>query len=157
MQDHTIPHLNEKKATKEIFDALVSLFQSKKMNRNMVLRNKIRSVQMSRSNNVTSYLMRITQVHDQLAAIGEKSEDAKLVNVALNGLPKSWEPFVQRVCARENILDWKRLWDFCIEEETQEESKSNKQGGSEENLALVSKTRRGKGKGSSKKGNSDGR
>jgi hypothetical protein len=32
-------------------------------------------------------------VHDQLAAIGEKIEDAELMNVALNGLPKSWEPF----------------------------------------------------------------
>jgi hypothetical protein len=52
---------------------------------------------MSRSDNVTSYLMRITQVRDQLAAIGEKTEDVELVNVALNGLPKSWEPFVKGV------------------------------------------------------------
>jgi hypothetical protein len=73
---------------------------------------------MSRSDNVTSYLMRITQVRDQLAAIGEKTEDAELMNVALNGLPKSWEPFVKGVCARENIPDWQRLWDDCIQEET---------------------------------------
>jgi hypothetical protein len=53
---------------------------------------------MSRSDNVTSYFMRITQVHDQLAAIGEKVDDVELVNVALNGLPKSWEPFVKGVC-----------------------------------------------------------
>jgi hypothetical protein len=156
VKDHLIPHLNEKKMTKEMFDALVSLFQSKNMNRKMILRNKLRSVQMSRSDNVTSYLMRITQVCDELAAIGEKTEDAELVNVALNGLPKSWEPFVKGVCARENIPDWQRLWDDCIQEETREESKGNKQGGSEENLALVSKTRKGKGKSSSKKGNNDG-
>jgi hypothetical protein len=119
MKDHLIPHLTEKKMTKEMFDALVSLFQSKNMNRKMVLRNKLRSMQMSRYDNVTSYLMRITQVHDQLAAIGEKMEDTELMNVALNGLPKSWEPFVKGVCARENIPDWQRLWDDCIQEETQ--------------------------------------
>jgi hypothetical protein len=27
--------------------------------------------------------------------------DAELVNVALRGLPGSWEPFVQGICARE--------------------------------------------------------
>jgi hypothetical protein len=108
VKDHLIPHLSEKKMTKEMFDALVGLFQSTNMNRKMVLRNKLRSVQMSRSDNVTNYFMRITQVCDQLAAIGEKTEDTELVNVALNGLPKSWEPFVKGVCAWENLPDWQR-------------------------------------------------
>jgi hypothetical protein len=70
LKDHPIPHLNEKKTTKEMFDALVSLFESKNMNRKMVLKNKLISVQMSRSDNVTNYLMRITRVCDQLASIG---------------------------------------------------------------------------------------
>jgi hypothetical protein len=126
VKDHLIPHLNEKKMTKDMFDALVSLFQRKNMNRKMILRNKLRLVHMSRSDNVTNYLMRITQVCDQLASIGEKKEDAELMNVALNGLPKSWEPFVKGVCARENIPYWQRLWDDCIQEETREESKGNK-------------------------------
>jgi hypothetical protein len=72
----------------------------------MVLRNKIRSVQMSRFDNVTSYLMRITQVCDQLAAIRDKTEDTGLMNVALNGLPKSWEPFIKAFCAWDNLPDW---------------------------------------------------
>jgi hypothetical protein len=141
VKDHLIPHLTKKKMTKEMFYALVILFQSKNMNRNMVLRNKLRSVQMSRSNNVTNYLMRITQVCDQLATIGEKTKDAKLVNVALNGLPKSWEPFVKGVCAWENIPDWQRIWDDFIQGETRKEYKEGKQGDEEEeNLSLVSKT-----------------
>jgi hypothetical protein len=51
-------------------------------------------------------------------AIGDKVEDAKLVNVALRGLPKSWEPFVQGICAREKLSDFDRLWTDCIQEET---------------------------------------
>lgn len=81
---------------------------------------------MSRFDNVTSYLMRITQVRDQLAAIGEKVEDVELVSVALNGFPKPWEPFVKGFCTRENIPDWYRLWDDCIKEDAQEESKASK-------------------------------
>jgi hypothetical protein len=95
-------------------------------------------------------------VCDHLTAIGEKTLEVELVNVALNGLPKSWEPFVKGVCARENILDWQRLWDDCIQEETWEESKSSKKGSNDENLAIVNKKKNGKVKSSSKKGNNDG-
>jgi hypothetical protein len=156
VKDHLIPHLSEKKTDKEMFDALVGLFRSTNMNRKMALRNKLKFVQMSRSNNVTSYFMRITQVRDQLATIGEKMDDVGLVNVVMNGLRKSWEPFVKGVCAGENLPDWQRLWDDCIQEETREEFKSSKQGSSDENSVLVSKTRKGKGKSSNKKGSSDG-
>jgi hypothetical protein len=97
-----------------MFDAPIGLFHRNNMNRNMVLRNKLRSMQMSIYENVTSYFMRITQVHDQLPSIGEKMEDEDLVNVALNGLPRSWEPFVKGVSSQEHFPYWKRLWDACI-------------------------------------------
>ena len=60
VKDHIIPHLSEKKATKEMFDSLVGLFQSTNMNKKMVLRNKLRSMQVSRFDNVTNYFMRVT-------------------------------------------------------------------------------------------------
>jgi hypothetical protein len=62
--------------------------------------------------------------------------DAELVNMALNGFPMSWEPFVKGICARENLLDFQRLWDDCIQEETRMESKDSKKG-SHENLAFI--------------------
>jgi hypothetical protein len=65
------------------------------------------------------------------------------MNVALNGLPKSWEPFVKGVCAQENLQNWQWLWDDCIQEETWEESKEDKQEDEEEeNLFFFSKTRK---------------
>ena len=47
-------------------------------------------------------------------AIGDKVENVELVNVALRGLPKSWEPFVQGICAQEKLPDFDRLWTNCI-------------------------------------------
>jgi hypothetical protein len=44
MKDCLIPHLPEKKMTKEMFDALVGLLQSTNMNMKMVLRNKLISM-----------------------------------------------------------------------------------------------------------------
>jgi hypothetical protein len=54
------------------------------MNRKMVLRNKLKFVQMSRYDNVTNNFMRITQLRDHLAAIREKLDNVELLNVALN-------------------------------------------------------------------------
>jgi hypothetical protein len=110
VKDHLTPHLSEKKTAKEMFDALVGLFQSNNLKKKMILRNKLISVQMSRSENVPSYFKRITQVRDHLAAIGEKVDDVELINVALNGFPKSWESFVKGVYAPEKLPHWKRLW-----------------------------------------------
>jgi hypothetical protein len=50
---------------------------------------------MTDEDTVFSYLMEITQIRDQLTTNGEIVQDAELVNVALRGLPRSWEPFVQ--------------------------------------------------------------
>ena len=76
------------------------------------------------------------------------------MNVALNGIIKSWEPFVKGVCAQKKLPNWERLWDDYIQEEAWDESKACRQGDEEENLALVSQAKKGKGKGS--KGNSEG-
>jgi hypothetical protein len=145
IKDHLIPHVAEKTKSKEMYDAFVSLFQSDNMSRKMILKTKLRECRMSSSDNVTSYLMKITQT-------GETILDAELVNVALNGFSKSWEPFIMGICAREKLPKWERLWDDCIQEEAHKESISSKQGGgsTNENLALVSKTKKGKAKVSKK-------
>jgi hypothetical protein len=114
IKDRLIPHISEKKTMKEMFDALVSHYQSENTNMEMILQNKLRSIEMTRSNSVTNYLMKVTQVQDQLAAIGEKVTNAKLVNMALNGFSTSWEPFVKGICAQENLPNFERLWDDYI-------------------------------------------
>jgi hypothetical protein len=92
----------EKTSTKEMYDSLVALFQSDNVNQKMILKNKLRDCRMNRSDNVTTYLMRITQIRDQLAAVGETVVEPELVNVALNGFTKSWEPFIKGICAERH-------------------------------------------------------
>jgi inosine/xanthosine triphosphate pyrophosphatase family protein len=74
----------------------------------MILRHHLRSIKMSKSETVVRFLMRITQIHDHLASIGEVVDDTELVNVALNGFPGSWEPFVQGICAFETFPPFDR-------------------------------------------------
>lgn len=120
-------HVVEKTKAKEMFDALVGIFQSDNLNWYMVMRNKLQDFRMSISDNVISCLMRIIQIHDQPTVVGEKVLDAELVNVALNGFIKSWESLIKGIRTREHISNfWKRLWDDWIQGETLEESRSNK-------------------------------
>jgi hypothetical protein len=60
VNDHLIPHVLENVSSKEMFDALVSLFQSDKMSQKMILKSKLRECKMTHFDNVTNYLMRIT-------------------------------------------------------------------------------------------------
>ena len=46
--NHLITHIFDKKTMKDMFDALVILYQSKNINRKMILHNKFRSVEMTR-------------------------------------------------------------------------------------------------------------
>jgi hypothetical protein len=54
-------------------------------------------------------------------------DEAKLVNVALNGFTKSWESFLKQIYAQEKLADWHRIWNDSIQEDTWEESKAGKQ------------------------------
>ena len=44
---------------------------------------------------VISYLTRISQVRDELAAVGEVVPNAELVRTAVNGVLKPWAVFVE--------------------------------------------------------------
>jgi hypothetical protein len=55
INDHLIPHVSKKKTMKEMFDALVSLYQSQNINRKMILQNKLRSIVMTRSDTQLPY------------------------------------------------------------------------------------------------------
>ena len=50
-------------------------------------------MKMNDDDNITSYFVRISQLRDQLPAIEEIISKKKLVNIVLNGLPKTWDAF----------------------------------------------------------------
>ena len=83
-----------------MWTALTNLYQSSNENRKMVIREKLKSIHMNKGENIPTYLTRITQVHDELRAIGEVIESVELVHTTLNGVTKPWVVFVESVVAR---------------------------------------------------------
>ena len=68
VKDHVIPHISAKDHAFEMWTSLTNLYQSSNENRNMVLREKLKSVRMGKGEGMASYLTKITQVRDELAA-----------------------------------------------------------------------------------------
>ena len=102
---HVIPHISEKDHAHEMWSALTGLFQSTNENKKMVLRDKLKNIKMVKGEMCMTYLTRISQVRDELAAVGEAITSPELVRVALNGVTAPWAMFVQGLVAKENFPD----------------------------------------------------
>ena len=70
VKDHLIPHLAERKIAKEMWDTLQNLYEAKNENIKMALCDRLHSVKMKKDESVSTYLTRLAQVKDELAAIG---------------------------------------------------------------------------------------
>jgi hypothetical protein len=99
---------------------------------------------MTKAENVVTYLTRLTQVRDELGAIGEAIADSELVRTTLNGVAKQWTVFVEGIVAKENLLKWERLWDDFVQEETQRGyvHGSSSTSHDEENVALAANNKK---------------
>jgi hypothetical protein len=118
VKDHLIPHIYELQTTGQMYEALSRLYESKYISWNLTLRNHLRNMKMDNSESVTFYLMRVSQIRDHLAAIGDVISDKELVTTTLNGFPTFWIPFVQGVCARIKLPKFDKLWAYCTHEES---------------------------------------
>ena len=94
IKDHLIPHVSSLPTPKQMIDALSRLFEGKNINRKMTLRTQLKNVKMQSSETIQSYFTRMSQIREQLEAIGDTIEEAKLMMTTLNGLPGSWESFI---------------------------------------------------------------
>ena len=70
----------------KMFDSLTKLFEDKNLNQKMALRKQLKNVKIQNA--------------EQLEAVEEEVENAEVVIATLNGLPGSWDSFMQRMCAR---------------------------------------------------------
>ena len=102
IKDHLIPHVSFLKRPKEVFDALTKLLEGKNTNQNMTLRNQLKNVKIQKSETMQSYFTRVAQIKEQLEA-------GEIVMTTLNGLPRSWDSFIQGICAKRKLISFSRL------------------------------------------------
>ena len=115
IRDHLIPHVSSLKTPKEVFDALPTLFKGKNINRKMTLRNQLNNVKIQNIETMQSYFTRVAQIKEQLEAVEENVKEGEIVMTTLNGLPISWDSFIQGICARR-LISFLILREECAQE-----------------------------------------
>ena len=102
-----------------MFEALNKLFEGKNINRKMTLRNQLKNVNIQNEETIQSYFTRVSKTKEQIEAVEEEVENGEIVMTTLNGLPRSWDSFIQGVCARRKVITFSRLWEEFSKEEAQ--------------------------------------
>jgi hypothetical protein len=154
VKDHLIPHISELQTSRKMYEALNKLYESKHISLNLTLRNQLRNMKMENSKSVSSYLMRVSQIRDQLAAIGDVISDKELVTTTLNGFPTFWIPFVQGMCARSKLPKFDKLWVDCTHEESRLADQHTRLIVDEEKALTIQKNRRSSFRKNNKEANS---
>jgi hypothetical protein len=111
VKDHSIPHTSELQIARKMYEALSRLYERKDISKNLALRNQLHNMKMENSESISSYIMRVSQIRDQLASIRDVISEKEIVTTTLNGFPTFWIPFVQGMCARSKLPKFDKLWE----------------------------------------------
>jgi hypothetical protein len=117
IKDHLIPQVSSKNIPKEMFDALIRMYEGRNINWEMNLRTQLKNTKMQKGETVHDYFSRVSQFKKQLEAIGENLDEDELIMTTLIGLTRPWDAFIQTICARKEKLQFDSLWEECVQEE----------------------------------------
>jgi hypothetical protein len=127
IKDHLIPYISHLDSSKKIYDTITNLFSVINIGQIMSLKIDLCDIKMNDDDSITSYFVRISQLRDQLQDIEEIISDKELVNIVLNGLPKTWDAFSTSMNRRKEYPTFKELWTCCAEEESRISAKEKPQ------------------------------
>jgi hypothetical protein len=109
IKNYLIPHVSALKSQKQMMDSLSRLFEGKNINQKMSLRTQLNNVKMKNLETIQAYFTRVSHIEEQREAIGDTVEEAEIMMTTLNGLPNSWESFIQGIYSRRNLTKFNRL------------------------------------------------
>ena len=109
VKETLMPVITPLKTAKECFDTFTNLYEKKAPSQKTVLKNWLRYLKMEKDEGVASFSTKLSQVRDQLSAIGTLVDDDDLVQTIFDGLPSSWETFSASISGREVQPNFERL------------------------------------------------
>ena len=74
VKDHLVPQISQK-TTRKMFKTLKNLFEHSSINVTLKLRNQLSNMKKTKSENIASYFMRITELRDKLKSSGDNIEE----------------------------------------------------------------------------------
>ena len=100
VKDNMMSVITPLKTPKECFETLTNLYENKVPTQKRVLKNKLYNLNMERDEYVDSLFTNIPQVTNQLESISVLTGEDDLLQTAIDGLPASWETFLDTINGR---------------------------------------------------------
>jgi hypothetical protein len=143
VRDHLLPRISNLKTTHEMYEALKNMFESNNTLIALILKGQLQNIKMTKADTIATFFMKISEIRDQLGAIGENISDRELVWTTLNALSRHWEPFLQSISGRIELPTFDRLWTYCTQEEIRLIARGVEDSPHDDNHALGFHTKKG--------------
>ena len=82
------------------------------------MKNQLKNIKKDKDEPIQSYFMRLTEIGNNLLAIGEAISEREMVLIALGGLPCDWHVFNTTILNNNVIPDFDEILTRCTQEET---------------------------------------
>ena len=101
-----------------MYDKLVHMFKANNANQVLFFKNQLKNLKKGSDESVQSYFLKLTEIKNNLLAIGETIVDREMVLTALGGLSSEWHVFNTTILNNNVIPDFDKVLSRCIQEET---------------------------------------
>lgn len=143
VKSNQLSHIKRAKTSKEAWDTLVQMYESRGPVRKAALYKKLYRMKKEPSQTMASYISAFCNVAEKLEEVGIQIPTELLSIMILNSLPAEYENFCVAIESRDDIPSIESLKAKLIEEEARRSERDNKHDIHEdENDALVTKTKR---------------
>ena len=82
-----VAYISELGTSKEMYDKLIQMFKVNNANQVLFFKNQLKNIKKGKDESIQSYFMRLTEIGNNLLAIGEEIVDREMVLIVLGGLP----------------------------------------------------------------------
>ncbi|MCO5573286.1 hypothetical protein L7F22_027055 [Adiantum nelumboides] len=114
VKDTLVGYIRSATSAKEAWDILARRFEGKSIIKVMHLKNEATK---SSSESVHEYLLKLRNIQDELAAMGEEVSDADMIQSILKGIKKEYKNFVNSLAIRESFPSLEDLTSLLLQEE----------------------------------------
>ena len=102
ISDNLIGIVARKEDLADLWDILCRMYNPSNHQRILYLTNKIHSISLKEGGDMITYLMEASNLRNHLSTLRETISDRQLINIILNGLPRSFDMVVQRISYMTN-------------------------------------------------------
>ena len=94
LSDSVLSGVEEKKSTKEIWDALTKLYQAKSLHNKIFLKRRLYTLRMAETTSVTEHINTLNSLFSRLNSLGHKIAELERAEILLQSLPDSYDQLI---------------------------------------------------------------